>query len=315
MPSPSVSILVTTYNHSRFVEEALDSLAEQTCRDFEVIITDDASTDGTPDVIQGWLDRTGFEAVFIRNPVNQGICKNRNKAIALSKGCFLCSLSGDDAYLPDRIERQLAFFRQQPESVAAVYSDVYLINEFSQITRIKSISLNSGNNMFFSILEDNSISAPAVMLRKKAVLTVGGYDEDLIYEDYDMWLRLSYYFDFMYMEGLVAKYRRLPTSLLRSPSTWRNICSDRVKIHIKTMSYVNQNNVTYQEIISRKLWEDGVVNILNRRFDSGLIAFNYSLIHDSSLKGRMVCFIIKNKIFLYIYYYYLKLLIKIRKSV
>ena len=80
--TPRVSVLVTSYNQARYVEQALDSLRQQTSPDFEVIITDDASTDGSADVIDGWLARTGYPAQFIRNPVNRGICANRNTALA-----------------------------------------------------------------------------------------------------------------------------------------------------------------------------------------------------------------------------------------
>ena len=75
---PRVSVLVTTFNHSAYVEEALESLRRQTSRDFETIITDDASADGCADVIEAWLARTGFPAQFVRNPVNRGICASLN---------------------------------------------------------------------------------------------------------------------------------------------------------------------------------------------------------------------------------------------
>ena len=122
--SPSVSVLVTTFNHARYVEEALESLRRQTSRDFEVIITDDASTDGCAEAIEGWLARTGFPAQFIRNAVNRGICANRNTALARARGRFVCSLSGDDAYADDRIERQLG---GKTRDVAPVHGGEHLV--------------------------------------------------------------------------------------------------------------------------------------------------------------------------------------------
>ena len=124
----SVSVLVTTFNHERFVHECLDSVLQQTFRDFELIITDDASDDGTGDRIQAWLDRTGAPAQYVRNPRNRGLCANRNRAIAMARGRFICSLSGDDAYEPDRIERQLTYLLGRPGAVAAVYSDARMID-------------------------------------------------------------------------------------------------------------------------------------------------------------------------------------------
>src|SRR5262245_23437832 len=129
MPPPQVSVLVTTYNHAPFVEEALNSLLEQTRQDFEVIITDDASTDRTPEVITRWLTQTGAPYRFVPNRHNVGICANRNSAIAATTAPFLCSLSGDDAYTPDRLARQLAMFEAQPDHVGAVYGDMMFVGE------------------------------------------------------------------------------------------------------------------------------------------------------------------------------------------
>ena len=92
--APLVSVLVTTYNHAQYLEEALELAASPDLQDFEVIITDDASTDGSADVIAAWLARTGYPAQFIRNPDNRGICANRNAALARASGSFVCSLSG-----------------------------------------------------------------------------------------------------------------------------------------------------------------------------------------------------------------------------
>lgn len=221
--APLVSVLVTSYNHAPYVEEALDSLRCQTSRDFEVIITDDASSDGCADVIEAWLARTGYPAQFVRNPVNRGICANRNAALARASGTFICSLSADDAYEPERIERQLAYFLQQPASVAAVYSDMSVV-DIDGRPRDQSYleSLLQGEpppqaKLFARILTGDFIPAPAVMLRRSAVAAVGDYDERLSFEDFDVWLQLSHRFDFAYLPGLLVRHRILESSLSHSP--------------------------------------------------------------------------------------------------
>ena len=218
-------MLVTTYRHARFVEECLESLRAQSSRDFEVIITDDASPDGTADRIEAWLDRTGFPARFIRNPVNRGICANRNAALALARGEFICSLSGDDAYLPDRIERQLQVFAEAPKDVAAVYGDALLMDADSQSLSQTYLHAHLGNrpppaDVFSALLVgDNFLPAPAVMVRRSAIADVGGYDEGLFYEDLDMWLRLSHRFRFQYLPGCVMRYRMLADSMSHGAAT------------------------------------------------------------------------------------------------
>jgi glycosyltransferase involved in cell wall biosynthesis len=241
MSAPAVSVLVTTYNHARYVEEALESLRAQTSRDFETIITDDASPDGTGDVIAAWLARTRFPARFIRNPENRGICKNRNAALALASGRFVCSLSGDDAYLPERIERQLACFQRQPAEVAAVHSDAVNIDAAGRELdpsppKARSVREPPQGRVFRHLLRENFVCAPATMLRKSAIDAVGGYDEALAYEDLDMWLRLAYRFAFVYLPGRLVRHRELPTSLSRSAAGRRSMRASDERILMRWLA-------------------------------------------------------------------------------
>jgi glycosyltransferase involved in cell wall biosynthesis len=236
---PRVSVLVTTYNQSPYVEEALESLRRQTSDDFEVVITDDASTDGCADVIEAWLARTGYPAQFLRNPVNRGICANRNTALARAAGSFVCSLSGDDCYEPERIERQLACFLTQPANVAAVYSDARIVDSRggpygpSFLASLLRGAPPPQGKVFNHLLAGNFIPAPAVMMRKSAIAAVGGYDESLFYEDIDMWLRLSFRFDFVHLPGQLVRYRTLESSMSNSPPNQPLIHKSHTQILMK----------------------------------------------------------------------------------
>jgi glycosyltransferase involved in cell wall biosynthesis len=237
--TPSVSVLVTTFNHARYVEEALESLRRQTSSDFEVIITDDASTDGCAEVIESWLARTGFAAQFIRNAVNRGICANRNTAIGRAAGRFVCSLSGDDAYAPERIERQLDCFSSQPDDVCAVYSDALMVDAdgASMGRSVLDQKLAGGTppqgELFPLLVRDNFLPAPAVMVRKSAIAAVGGYDESLFYEDFDMWLRLSRRFRFVYLPGRLVRFRRHSASMSNNPRNSPLMLESRTRILVK----------------------------------------------------------------------------------
>lgn len=228
---PAVSVLVTTFNHAHYVEEALESLRRQTSRDFEVIITDDASTDDCAGVIASWLARTGFAAQFIRNPVNRGICANRNAALARASGRFVCSLSGDDSYVPERIERQLGCFLSQPDDVCAVYSDALVVDADGVSTGRSALDVQLDGvtpqgELFERLLSRNFLPAPAVMVRRSAISAVGGYDESLFYEDWDMWLRLSRRFRFVHSPGQVVRLRMHQASMSNSPRyRWRMLDS------------------------------------------------------------------------------------------
>jgi glycosyltransferase involved in cell wall biosynthesis len=247
MSAPAVSVLVTAFCHARFVREALDSLVAQTTRDFEVIITDDASEDGTAGVIRAWLDERHLPARFIHNRTNRGLSANRNAALGLARGEFVCSLSGDDVYAPARLARQIACFREQPATVGAVYSDASLIDADGRHIGASFIhNVNGdqpppeGGELFRRLLRGNFIPAPAVMVRRSALEIVGGFDESLLVDDWDMWLRLSNRFGFVHVPGALVKYRVLPTSMsndqsqfyaridsaFRTLAPWRGRCGD-----------------------------------------------------------------------------------------
>jgi glycosyltransferase involved in cell wall biosynthesis len=257
--TPLVSVFVTCYNQARYVEQALDSLLHQTSPDFEVIITDDASTDGSADVIDGWLARTGYPAQFIRNPVNRGICANRNTALARSSGAFVCSLSGDDCYEPDRIERQLENFLAQPEHVAAVYSDALIIDregrprDRSHLDSALDGAAPPQGDLFTRILAGNFLPAPAVMVRRSAIAAVGGYDESLFYEDLDMWLRLSVRFHFVYLPGLLVRCRRHKSSMSSSRSNVPTMLGSRSRILRKWLNASLDDN-TLRLLLNRLLY-------------------------------------------------------------
>jgi glycosyltransferase involved in cell wall biosynthesis len=292
LSAPLVSVLVTTYNHARFVEEALDSLRAQTARDFEVIITDDASPDGTADVVAAWLARTGYPARFIKNPVNRGICANRNAALARTSGRFVCSLSGDDAYQPDRIERQLECFLAQPEGVAVVYSDAVVVDAEggelapSYLARRPGGTPPPSGRVFKQLARACFLCAPAAMVRRSAIAAVGGYDESLSYEDYDMWLRLSHRYDFVHLPGRFVRYRELPTSLSNSARGQARLHASHTRIMSRWLDV--ELDAETRGMILDNLWTHAKVELWWRRDELARRAFAAAAAPDARLHRRLI---------------------------
>jgi len=294
---PGVSVLVTTYNHAAFVEEALESLRAQTSRDFEVIITDDASSDGTADVIAAWLARTQYPAQFIRNPVNRGICKNRNAALARTTGAFVCSLSGDDAYEPERIERQLAFFLEQPESVAAVYGDMRVVDAQGRVSRpsvlaglFRGATPPSGR-LFEHLVHSCFLCTPTVMIRRSAIEAVGGYDEELAYEDYDMFLRLSHRFDIVHLPRCLVRYRELPTSLSKSRDGQAAMRASNTRIFSRWLGVGLDEKL--ENVLVDKLWANGKLELYWRRNESARASFAAAAASGARLDRRLVARLVR----------------------
>jgi glycosyltransferase involved in cell wall biosynthesis len=220
--SPAVTVIALCFNHERFVIEALESIHAQTCQDFELIVTDDASRDSSPDLIADWLRQHRPDAHFIRHRSNAGLCPTLNEALARARGKYICMIATDDCWAPDRLERHLAVMAGQPDSVAVVYSDVAQMDEAGHPLPQNFIEQHRpgfsppSGRLFSALADGNFIPAMAATIRRAALTAVGGYDERLSYEDYDMWLRLSARFDFVFCPGTVARYRIVSTSLVRT---------------------------------------------------------------------------------------------------
>ena len=215
---PLVTILVTTHNHAPYIEQALDSVLAQDTTDYELIISDDCSQDDSVAVIRAWLARTGAVADFVANERNLGICATHNRALARSSGRFVVSLDGDDWFEPDRVSRQLGFFLEQDDDVAVVYSDARvvaadgsLLGESYLGDDLRSEGLPDGW-VFERMHRSCFLPTMSAMVRRSAIDAVGGYDEELAFEDWDMWLRLADRYRFRFLEGVIANRRELPTS-------------------------------------------------------------------------------------------------------
>lgn len=217
-----VSIIALCFNHERFLLECLESIKAQTYQNFELIITDDCSQDSSVHLIEKWLSENRKDAIFIRHHTNVGLCKTLNEALSRSSGRFISMIATDDVWEPQKIERQLQSMLQQPEIVAVVYSNASRMDEDGTSVAPDFIEahlpgLQPPSGHIFGILADrNFIPAMSTLIRRSAIDSVGGYDESLTYEDYDMWLRLADRYEFTYLPGTVARYRIVGTSMVRT---------------------------------------------------------------------------------------------------
>ena len=122
---PEVSIIVSTYNGERFLKPALDSLLSQSFRDFELIVVDDGSTDGTNEILNGFQDP---RLIVVRHRSNLGIAKSQNDALGLARGTYIALQDHDDVSNKDRIARQVTFLKNNP-GISLVGSSAQVIDE------------------------------------------------------------------------------------------------------------------------------------------------------------------------------------------
>jgi glycosyltransferase involved in cell wall biosynthesis len=228
MPSEGrhLTVMAVCYNHARFLTECLDSIRAQTFQDFQLVITDDGSTDGSPALIREWLTAHGVSAHFIRHETNRGLCPTLNEALAAVRGKYLAKISTDDVWMPYKLARQVPVMESLSDRVAVLYGDALQINEAGQVLPRKFLSEcavsgpGPSGNVFRSLLRRNFVLGPTTLVRTECLRSVGGYDETLAYEDWDMWLRLARRYEFQFSPEIFTKYRIVKSSLSRTTVAW-----------------------------------------------------------------------------------------------
>ncbi len=215
--SPTVSVVVTTYNHEAFIGPALDSVLAQTFTDFELIVVDDGSTDGTARRLEQYRDR----ARIIRQE-NQGIAGSRNAGIREASGELLAFLDGDDLWEPDKLECQVAAAREHPESGLIVVDGVQFVG-----SRIRNKSLLAPpyanllrrvgtltQNCYAQIVRRNLISTTSQVMIPRAVFkTVDLSDPAFpVCSDWDLYIRIAERFPVTFLSRKLVRWRYLETS-------------------------------------------------------------------------------------------------------
>ncbi|HEV7239710.1 MAG TPA: glycosyltransferase family A protein [Thermoanaerobaculia bacterium] len=184
----SVSIIIPTYNHARFLRAALESALRQTRPALEVIVVDDGSTDETPEILAQFDDR-----ICVRRQENRGPAAARNTGISAAHGDFLLFLDSDDVLLPACVELQLARFEAEP-SLGLVYSDGEFLDVEGTLVRVADQGLQGRVARELLLLEGPVISAAGsgIMVPRRVAEEVGGFDDRLLAsEDWDFCYRIA----------------------------------------------------------------------------------------------------------------------------
>ena len=184
---PKISAVMSVYNGERYVEAAIKSILTQSNQNFEFIIIDDASTDGTPEILENLKDP---RIQVYTNDTNQGLTKSLNKGISHAKGQYIARMDADDISLPHRFDTQVAFLDNNL-GYALVGSSYYQIDDTDQIVSVVNV-LTDNSALQKSLKKQNWFGHGSVMMRKTAFTDVAGYDESFeLSQDYDLWIRMA----------------------------------------------------------------------------------------------------------------------------
>lgn len=184
---PDISVIMSVYNDITYLDSAIQSILSQTFQNFELIIVNDGSTDGTQDILHAYRDP---RIIILENLVNIGLTRSLNMALSCAKGKYIARMDSDDISLPHRFESQFEFLENHPDH-ALLGSSYYQINTLGEVEKLIQLKTDH-DEIVIELKTANHFGHGTVMFRKDIVTQLGGYNERYKYaQDYDLWLRIS----------------------------------------------------------------------------------------------------------------------------
>lgn len=210
---PLVSIIVVSYNHAKYIEENLTSIKNQTYKNIELIVADDASSDNSVEVFEKWLSDNNYTAKKKFHKKNTGLATTLNECIEMVNGKFVKFIAADDFLEPRSIEECVKVLEAIGDEVGMVFTDFITVDESSHI--IDNLITYKDANFFDhgnlldknQLLFRNVIIAPTALLRTTALKATGPYISNFILEDHDRWLRINELYRIGFVNEKLANYR------------------------------------------------------------------------------------------------------------
>ena len=254
--TPRVSVIVPSYNVEPFLADAVRSVLRQSWTDLELLIVNDGSTDGTPGLAARF--ETEDRRVRVVHKQNGGLSSARNAGISAARGEFICFLDADDAILPSKLEKQVAFldfFR----NCGLVFSDHYLGD--AHLNPITFENKRPPNLPMRDLLTYTNWFAPfSPLIRAGFVAKVGSFDEDLkSAEDWDYWVRASRSGTLAYLPGPVGVYRTHPVQMSKNHQRMR---ANQDKVIRKNFE---QGSSEWRNVQAARAWSEAKIAWANRR--------------------------------------------------
>ncbi len=217
---PLVSVIALCYNHEKFVNEAIDSIINQTYSNIEIIIVDDASTDNSRREIEKLLVKN-TQIKFIPLESNIGSCAAFNVGYKISKGDFIIDFATDDILLPTRIEMGVKAFQSADKNVGVNFSNASIVNEdgtfydnfYDTNKEGKAIQPPPEGDLYELLVKRYFICPPTLFSKREVFVSLEGYDENLTYEDFDFLIRSSRKYKYCYTDDILVHRRKVSNSM------------------------------------------------------------------------------------------------------
>lgn len=287
---PLVSVIVITYNSAKYVVETLDSIKNQSYNNFELIITDDCSTDETIATCQKWIrnnENLNFRVQLIMNKINSGISGNINKGLQNTNGKWVKIIAGDDILLPNCLLANVDHVRFYKANI--IFSEPIYINELSEIivetnnvkedVKINDFYLMDAEQQYLHLLtRDKPMNPPTLFFNNEILDQLGGFDENFKIEDFPFYLNITKlgYKIFFFPEKTV-KYRTYASSFSQK---FKNNQGGISGLEIYKVEEVIKSHITWNLFFKHPLI---VLDFFNRIVYIKLLVLTGNTVHSKKL--------------------------------
>ena len=201
--TPLISVIIPTFNRAHVLLKAIDSVLKQTYKNFEVIVVDDGSTDGTTELLSSYIKEG--KILYLKQE-NKGVSSARNFGVKSSKGDWLAFLDSDDEWLKHKLQKQVELLTERPD-LRLVHGEELWVRNGKRVNQ-KKIHQKFGGFIYEKCLPLCLISPSAVMIERKLYEEMGGFDEEFtVCEDYDLWLKITSLYEVGFVsDPIIYKY-------------------------------------------------------------------------------------------------------------
>ncbi len=308
LESSLVSVVMPAYNAEKYIEEAIQCILNQTYKNWELLITDDASTDQTLTIIQNYIIKDS-RIKFYKNETNIGYLKTWNKLMEIAKGEFITFLDADDLCTFDRIETLYQYLQNHP-TIKIVGSNINIVDVSNALVTTKNYPVSSQE--INDTLSSNNFPfcGSAVMIKKDVYQKVGGYREyfnRLAWEDHDWLIRCCTMFKAANINQYLYSYRNTPHSVTRNikPQDYKKLIIKKIGLELAKQRLQSGTDCLEQgdHVLLREIEQKYQKPFKD---NPGLLYIQLSQMADNKkVKRKYLINAIKNQPFRLLSYYYL----------
>lgn len=230
---PRVTVFMPVYNSSKYIKKSIQSILNQSYKDFELLIIDDGSTDNSLDVINSFNDE---RIKVFKNYENKGLPYTRNRGLNLASGEYIAIMDSDDIAMKNRLEKQVNFLDSNKD-IQIVTSDEIILYKGIPVKRIK----RNPNSIYikFALLFDNYIGNTTVMFDKKISENFKYNTECFVCQDYDFWVNLNTKYKFGSIESPLMMYRTGHENITKVSNSRKKVERSKVLYNIRNKALKN----------------------------------------------------------------------------